>query len=102
MKNCRLIVPIIYFSKQRQLYPFSGRPQLERSDYGQSLRRSRPGDRDCAKRCVTKGAKFVFVNDADKNVYALDSQVEIVPHAVEHVMVKGTAVSHTLKLSYIE
>ena len=42
------------------------------------------------------------MNDADKNVYALDSQDEVVPHAVEHVMVKGTAVSHTLKLSYIE
>ena len=61
-----------------------------------------PGDKECAKSCVKKGAKFVFVDDADKKVYALDSQDEAAPHAGEHVMVKGTAVGHTLKPSDIE
>ncbi len=61
-----------------------------------------PGDKECAKCCAKKGGKFVFVDDADKKVYALDSQDEVASHAGEHVVVRGIAEGHTLKLSNIE
>ena len=46
---------------------------------------------DCAAKCVKEhGAKYVFVNDADKKVYAIDAQDKVAAHAGHHVTVKGT------------
>jgi len=58
---------------------------------------------DCAVKCVKeKGAKYVFVNDADKKVYAIDAQDKVAAHAGHHVTVKGSVEGGNLKLSGIE
>jgi hypothetical protein len=61
-----------------------------------------PGDADCARSCVKRGAKYVFVDDADKKVYLLDPQDKVESHAGEHVTVKGTVVGHALKFTSME
>lgn len=59
--------------------------------------------RDCTVKCVKEhGAKYVFVNDADKKVYAVDAQDKVADHAGHHVTVKGTVEGDTLKLTSIE
>jgi hypothetical protein len=58
---------------------------------------------DCAAKCVKEhGAKYVFVNDADKKVYEVDAQDKVAAHAGHHVTVKGSVDGGTLKLSGIE
>jgi len=32
------------------------------------------GAEECTVKCIKEGAKYVFVNDADKKVYAIDDQ----------------------------
>ena len=57
---------------------------------------------ECASRCVKEhGAKYVFVDEADKKVYTVDPQEKVAPHAGHHVMVKGTLDGSTLKLTSI-
>jgi hypothetical protein len=58
--------------------------------------------RECTLKCVKAGAKYVFVNDSDKKVYAIDDQTKVAEHAGHHVTVKGTVDGDTLKLSSIE
>ena len=48
------------------------------------------------------GAKYVFVNDADKKVYVVDAQDKVAAHAGHHVTVKGAVDGETLKLDSIE
>jgi hypothetical protein len=61
------------------------------------------GTAECTVKCVKEhGAKYVFVNDADKKVYVVDAQEKVAPHAGHHVTVKGTVEGDTLKLSSIE
>jgi len=58
--------------------------------------------RECTIKCVKEhGAKYVFVNDADKKVYAIDAQDKVADHAGHHVTVKGTVEGDTLKLTSI-
>jgi hypothetical protein len=58
---------------------------------------------DCAAKCVKEhGAKYVFVNDADKKVYAIDDQDKVAAHAGHHVTVKGSVDGDNLKLASIE
>jgi hypothetical protein len=55
---------------------------------------------DCAAKCVKEhGAKYVFVNDADKKVYAIDAQDKVAAHAGHHVTVTGTVSGDSLKLT---
>jgi len=59
--------------------------------------------RDCTIKCVKEhGAKYVFVNDADKKVYVVDAQDKVAAHAGHHVTVKGTVEGDTLKLTSID
>jgi hypothetical protein len=59
--------------------------------------------RDCTIKCVKEhGAKYVFVNDADHKVYAIDAQDKVADHAGHHVTVKGTVEGSSLKLDSIE
>jgi hypothetical protein len=51
---------------------------------------------------VKGGAKYVFVNDADKKVYVVDAQDKVADHAGHHVIVKGTVDGGTLKLESID
>lgn len=61
------------------------------------------GNAECASKCVKEhGAKYVFVNEADKKVYAIDAQDKVAPHAGHHVIVKGTLNGDALKLAGIE
>ena len=58
---------------------------------------------ECTTKCVKEhGAKYVFVNDADKKVYVVDAQDKVADHAGHHVTVKGTVKGDTLELSSIE
>ena len=60
------------------------------------------GARECTIKCVKGGEKYVFVNDADKKVYAIDAQDKVADHAGHHVTVKGTVEGGTLKLDSVE
>ena len=60
------------------------------------------GARECTIKCVKEGAKYVFVHDGDKKVYAIDAQDKVAEHAGHHVTVKGTIDGETLKLQSIE
>jgi hypothetical protein len=60
------------------------------------------GARECTIKCVKEGAKYVFVNDADKKVYVIDDQDKVAAHAGHHVTVKGSVDGDTLKLTSIE
>lgn len=60
------------------------------------------GARECTIKCVKEGAKYVFVDDADKKVYAIDNQDKVGDHAGHHVTVKGSLEGDNLKLSSIE
>jgi hypothetical protein len=58
--------------------------------------------RECTIKCVKGGAKYVFVDDADKKVYVVDAQDKVADHAGHHVIVKGTVDGGTLKLESID
>jgi hypothetical protein len=60
------------------------------------------GARECTVKCVKEGAKYVFVNDADKKVYAIDNQDKVADHAGHHVTVKGSVEGDSLKLDSVE
>lgn len=61
------------------------------------------GGAECTSKCVKEhGAKYVFVNDSDKKVYAIDAQDKVAAHAGHHVVVKGAVDGSTLKLTSIE
>jgi hypothetical protein len=60
------------------------------------------GARECTIKCAKAGSKYVFVNDADKKVYAIDDQDKVAEHAGHHVTVKGAVDGDTLKLSSID
>src|SRR5262245_55756133 len=58
---------------------------------------------ECTTKCVKEhGAKYVFVNDADHKVYAIDAQDKVAAHAGHHVTVKGNVDGDSLKLASIE
>jgi hypothetical protein len=57
----------------------------------------------CAAKCVKEhGAKYVFVNDADKKIYAVNPQDMVAAHAGHHVTVKGSADGDSLKLASVD
>ena len=60
------------------------------------------GSGECTTKCVKeRGAKYVFVNDADKKVYVVDAQDKVAEHAGHHVTVKGSVDGDNLKLASI-
>ena len=56
---------------------------------------------DCTTKCVHDGAKYVFVNDADHKVYAVDPQDKVASHAGHHVTVTGTVSGDNLKVASV-
>lgn len=57
---------------------------------------------ECATKCVKeKGAKYVFVNDADHKVYAIDAQDKVAAHAGHHVTVTGSVEGDSLKVTSV-
>src|SRR5438552_279535 len=46
---------------------------------------------ECTTKCVKEhGAKYVFVNDADKKEYVVDAQDKVAAHAGDHDVMAGT------------
>jgi len=66
------------------------------------VRGAHEGAGECATKCVKEGAQYVFVDDTDKKVYAIDAQDKVAAHAGHHVTVKGTVDGDTLKLTTID
>src|SRR5712664_5015851 len=60
------------------------------------------GAAECTVKCVKEGAKYVFVNDSDKKVFAIDDQEKVAAHAGHHVTVKGSVEADNLKLTSID
>jgi hypothetical protein len=60
------------------------------------------GARECTIKCIKEGAKYVFVNDGDKKIYAIDAQDKVADHAGHHVKVTGTLDGEKLKLTAID
>ncbi|HLZ90935.1 MAG TPA: hypothetical protein VKQ28_04405 [Candidatus Acidoferrum sp.] len=60
------------------------------------------GASECAVKCVKEGAKYVFVNDADKKVYAIADQDKVAAHAGHHVAVLGSVEGDTLTVASID
>jgi hypothetical protein len=60
------------------------------------------GAAECTVKCVKEGAKYVFVNDADKKVYAIADQDKVAAHAGHHVTVKGSVEGDNLKLTSVD
>jgi hypothetical protein len=57
---------------------------------------------DCAKKCLEKGAKLVFYNNADQKIYKLDKQDVAKMHIGHEVTVKGEAKGDTIAVASIE
>src|SRR6266436_1334199 len=60
------------------------------------------GAAECTVKCVKEGAKYVFVDDADKKVYAIADQDKVAAHAGHHVTVKGSVEGDTLSIASID
>jgi hypothetical protein len=60
------------------------------------------GAEECAAKCMKAGAKLVFVDDADKKVYAIADQDKASAHAGHHVAVKGSVEGDTLTIASID
>ena len=72
------------------------------SDSQCGVKGANDGAAECTNKCVKEhGAKYVFVNDADKKVYVVDAQDKVAAHAGHHVTVKGSVDGETLKLTSI-
>ena len=64
---------------------------------------AKAGHAECATKCVKEhDAKYVFVNDADHKVYAIDAQDKVAAHAGHHVTVTGSVEGDNLKLASID
>ncbi len=73
------------------------------SDSACGVKGAKEGQAECTAKCVKeKGAKYVFVNDADKKVYTIDDQEKVAEHAGHHVTVKGEVTGKSLKLESID
>lgn len=57
---------------------------------------------DCAKKCIERGAKAVFVSDADKSVMAIDNPDKIKGHEGHHVAVTGSTANNTLHVESVK
>src|SRR5579859_5543461 len=60
------------------------------------------GATECTVKCIKEGAKYVFVNDADKKVYAIADPDKVAAHAGHHVAVLGSVEGDTLTVASID
>ncbi|HEY8022304.1 MAG TPA: DUF5818 domain-containing protein [Thermoanaerobaculia bacterium] len=56
---------------------------------------------DCAKKCMGKGAKLVFYNNADKKLYKLDKQDLAKEHIGHEVTVSGEVTGDSIAVASI-
>lgn len=62
---------------------------------------AKDGHAACAKKCVDGGGKYVFVNSADKKVYAIDNQELASQHLEHEVVVTGAVDGTSIKVESI-
>lgn len=60
------------------------------------------GATECTVKCIKEGAKYVFVSDTDKKVYAIADPDKVAAHAGHHVTVKGSVEGDTLTVDSID
>ena len=73
------------------------------SDSACGAKGAKEGMADCTTKCVKEhGAKYVFVDDTSKKVYAVSDQDKVAAHAGHHVTVKGSVDGDTLTVSSID
>jgi hypothetical protein len=56
----------------------------------------------CTEKCLSKGGKLVFYNNADKKIYKLDKQDVAKMHIGHEVTVKGAVEGDTITVATIE
>jgi hypothetical protein len=70
------------------------------SDSGCGAKGANEKHAECATKCVKeKGAKYVFVNDSDHKVYAIDAQDKVAAHAGHHVTLTGSVDGDNMKVT---
>jgi triosephosphate isomerase len=103
MKSRYLFLPALALLAASIAAPADGSWTGWISDDMCGAKNAQEGGAECTSKCVKEhGAKYVFVNDSDKKVYAIDAQDKVAAHAGHHVVVKGTVDGSTLKLTSIE
>ena len=59
------------------------------SESGCATKHAGPGGEACVKKCIEKGAKMVFVSDADKSVWSVDNPEALTEHLGHHVTIEA-------------
>lgn len=62
---------------------------------------AKAGHEDCAKKCVKGGGKYVFVNSADKKVYAIDNQELAAQNLGFEITLSGNVEGTAIKVASI-
>jgi hypothetical protein len=63
---------------------------------------AKAGHEDCARKCIKDGGKYVFVNSADKKVFAIDNQNLASQHLDHEVTLSGSVQGESITVSSIE
>jgi hypothetical protein len=59
------------------------------SETGCAAKHASDGGGECVKKCISKGAKMAFVNDADKSVWVVDNPDALAGHEGHHVTIEA-------------
>jgi len=59
------------------------------SESGCATKHAGAGGEACVKKCIEKGAKMVFVSDADKSVWGVDNPDALAGHEGHHVTIQA-------------
>jgi len=57
------------------------------SETGCAAKHAADGGGECVKKCISKGAKMVFVSDADKSVWVVENPEALAGHEGHHVTI---------------
>ena len=71
------------------------------SESGCATKHAGPGGEACVKKCISKGAKMVFVEDTDKSVWGIDNPDALAGHEGHHVTI-AAHVDATAKTVHVE
>jgi len=71
------------------------------SETGCAAKHAGAGGEACVKKCIEKGAKMAFVNDADKSVLLVDNPDALAGHEGHHVTIEAH-VDATAKSVHVE
>ena len=71
------------------------------SESGCAAKHMGAGGEACVKKCISKGAKMVFVEDTDKSVWGIDNPDALAGHEGHHVTI-AAHVDATAKTVHVE